>query len=175
MHSDNHSSGWGTQDIELHLLFSIRRIHISCVSLESKNMAPSQFLGFFAILCRKWWHRPQSLISCPLRAVCLFSWKVVRRRNRSLNSVVHSWNGIIHSGPGIIASSFYRAAIGVEDKITGKERWRLTDRRGRLQYRRWTPTYKSDVTLPIIDHACSCDSFMQYKYFEFARTFVQLR
>ena len=110
--------------------------------------------------CRKWWHRPQSLISCPLRAVYLFSLKVVTRRNRSLNSVVHSWNGIIHSGPGIIVSSFYRAAIGVEDKITGKERWQLTDRRGKLQYRRWTPTYKSDVTLPIIDDACSCGSFV---------------
>ena len=73
---------------------------------------------------------------------------------------VHSWNGIIHSGPGIIASSFYRVAIDVEDKITGKERWRLTDRRGKLQYRRWTPTYKSDVTLSIIDDACSCGSFI---------------
>ena len=82
MHSENQNSGWGTQDIELHLLFSIQRIHVGCVSFASKNMAPSQFLGFFAILCRKWWHRPQSLISCPLRAVCLFSSKVVRRRSR---------------------------------------------------------------------------------------------
>ena len=61
-------------------------------------------------------------------------------------------------------SSFYRTAIGVEDKITGKERWRLTDRRGKLQYRRWTPTYKSDVTLmSIIDDACSSGSFTENK------------
>ena len=106
--------------------------------------------------------------------VLVFS-KGRQKKKPSLNSVVHSWYGVIHSGPGIIVSSFYRTAIGVEDKITGKERWRLTDRRGRLQYRRWTPTYKSDVTLPIIDDACSCGSFTENKYFEFARTFVQLR
>ena len=174
MRSEKQSSGWGNKDIELYLLFSIHRIHLSCVSFASKNVALSQFLGFFAKVQKV---VTQTTIADKLPFPCcvFVFFKGRQKKKPSLNSVVHSWNGIIHSGPGIIVSSFYRAAIGVEDKITGKERWQLTDRRGKLQYRRWTPTYKSDVTLPIIDDACSCGSFIQNKYYEFARTFVQLR